>query len=76
MITGDEGKPMSLLERISDEPLDPLPYIDYCKRSYAGAISHWESMPPSDQRESVIHWLEDFIDTLDDIQRKMQRPKA
>ncbi len=74
MIPGDEDKPMSLLERISDEPCDPLPYIDYSIRSYQGALTHWRAMPKSDQTESVAHWLQDFISTLDDLKRKMTRP--
>ena len=76
MIPGDEGKPMSILERISDEPCEPEPYIDYLMRWYEGlAEQTWEKLPDSDEaKASVLLFLRGFVTNLDEIKRKMHRP--
>ena len=42
MIPGDEGKPMSIMEFISDEPCEPEPFIDYLIDHYGVDREYWE----------------------------------
>jgi hypothetical protein len=81
MQTGDEGRPMSILEFISDEPLDPEPYIDYLIDHYKAHREYWlllPSGPRSDDkpttRDCVITKIDFFLIELDNIKRKMHRP--
>lgn len=80
MIAGDERKPMSVLERISGEPCDPEPFIDYMLDHYRGHRDYWASGPndrDADKptaRECVLVQLSSFIYCLEDLKRKMHRP--
>ena len=76
MIPGDEGKVMSIMELISDEPCDPLPYTSYLLRDYRGRLEEW-SKPATDGREReaeiVCFWLRRMIDGLEELERKFER---
>lgn len=75
MIPGDEGKPKSIMEFITDEPLEPEPYIDYVLRFYRAHREIW--LGPGDVPAScVLAKCDMFIDQLEDIKRKMHRPTA
>jgi len=78
MIPGDEGKPMSIMERISDAPCEAEPFIDYMLKDYSAHRDRWAQFTPNDdvsQRhiDSVTHWLKSFVFTLEDIKMKMHR---
>ena len=81
MIPGDEGKPMSIMELISDEPCEPEPFIDYLLDHYRGHREYWEREVPDDHdptrpttKRCVLAKLDGFIFHLEDIKRKMHRP--
>jgi hypothetical protein len=79
VITGDEGKPMSMMELISDAPCEPEPYIDYLIAHYTG---YREATWPESKRGALVEadcvmiQIDHFLIQLDDIKRKMHRPLA
>lgn len=79
MIEGDEGKPMSILEYISDEPCEPEPFIDYLLNHWRGYLAAtWRGHERDDepcQIGSVTINIDSFISQLEDLKRKMHRPK-
>lgn len=80
MIPGDEGKPMSLLEHISDEPCEVEPYIDYLTQHYKGHSAYWRALPNDRDperptaRECVLQKMDFFLIELNNIKRKLHRP--
>lgn len=82
MIAGDEGKAMSILEYISDEPRDTLPFLDYLLEDVKGKMAHWAALPndrDADKptaRESVLWHLQGFEMKLEDIKRKLLRERS
>jgi hypothetical protein len=83
MRPGDEKRSMSVIERITDEPLDPEPYIDYCIDNWNATKKFWKELPDEGPRpdgrpstkECVLAKIDDFLIELDDIKRKMHRPE-
>ena len=82
MVKGDEDKPMSLLEYISDAPRDAEPYLVYLINFYTEHRKYWEGVPevlgpdrPS-TRDCVLAKIDYFLLDLENIQRKLQREKA
>lgn len=77
MIPGDEHKPMSILEFISDEPCDVEPYIDYLLEFYQKHFIYWSQFPNPSPVDigCVLIKIEGFIIELEKIKRKMNRPK-
>lgn len=81
MIPGDEGKPMSIMERISDEPCEPEPFIDYLLEDYRAHREYWAASPNDRDlerptaRECVLAKIDAFVWQLEDIKRKMHRPQ-
>jgi hypothetical protein len=84
MIPGDEGKPMSILERISDEPRDVEPYIEYliCNlEAYRDASWstpepwHHADEPPTTQ-EYVRHQINSHMHSLRNILSKLRRERS
>lgn len=79
MITGDEGKPMSFLEYISDEPCEPEQYINYLLDHYRGHREYWASVPDNRDpdkptaRACVLIKIDFFIIELEKLKRKMHR---
>lgn len=67
MIKGDEGKPMSLMEFISDVPRDPMAYIEYCIRDIR------TKQAANAYSEEVVFWQDYFLDSMDDLKRKLSR---
>lgn len=61
MIPGDEGKPMSLLEFISDEPVDCEPFLEYAIHDLKGRSAEfasyvapdWMAVPSAPDRPSL-----------------------
>lgn len=82
MIPGDEGKPMSILERISDEPCDPEPYVEYLLANARGRLEYWQGVSNDRDpekptaKECVCCQLTYFVMDLESILRKMRRPHA
>lgn len=82
MIESDKGKPMSILELISDEPCEPEPYIDYLLDHYRAHRDYWGELPndrDADKptaRECVLLKIDFFIMELGNIKRKMHRPSV
>jgi len=82
MILGDEGKPMTIFERISDEPCDPRPYLDYALKNIQGRIDYWKEKAPegkwwdinADQTVAcVVANLKWALHFLEDLKWKQQR---
>lgn len=78
MQAGDEGKPMSIMEFISDQPRDAVPFIDYIVKwlkEYSEA--NWpqsreeERVPAACVRIQIDSW----IGTMEDINRKLERER-
>lgn len=84
MIKGDEGKPMSILELISDEPRDVEPYIEYLiedQRAYMeGSWSRPDDKPDADGKpstqECVRYQIGSHIIALKTILMKLRRERA
>lgn len=83
MIAGDEGKPMSIMERISDEPCDPEPYVDYLIEHHRAHCEYWKSRatdgrwwdPDANNTvASVTFHIDSFVRDLEELKRKMHRP--
>lgn len=80
MIPGDEGKPMSIMERISDEPCEPEAYIDYLLTNWKSHREHWASLSEtlfdpiySSTKACVLSKIDSFMIELENIKRKMHR---
>lgn len=82
MIAGDEGKPMTMLERISDEPCEPEPFVEYLLDYYRRHRAYWDGLPNDRDpdkptaRDCVLSQLESIISGLEDVLRKMHRPTS
>lgn len=78
MIQGDEGKPMSIMERISDAPCEPEPFIDYLLDHWRGYLEATWGGHARDEEPCVIGSvtinIDHFIMQLEDLKRKMHRP--
>lgn len=83
MVKGDEGKPMSIMEFICDDPCDPEPFLDYAIENVQGRIDYWKSKAPdgkwwdvdADQTVAcVVGNLDWALHFLEDLKRKMHRP--
>jgi hypothetical protein len=82
MQPGDEGKPMSVMEFITDEPRDVEPYIEYLLKDLDGRIAYWTALPNDRDpdkptaRECVLHWFGSFKFNLEDILLKLRRERT
>lgn len=78
MIPGDEGKPMSILERISDAPRDAEPYLEYLIHHYLRHREYWKNDVTADtvDRGCVVIKIEHFLFELEDILSKLRRERA
>lgn len=80
MIETDNGKPMSILEYISDAPRDAEPYIEYLIKHYTAHRAYWETVTLTSDgpnaKDCVLIKIDCFLIELDSIQRKLQREKA
>lgn len=82
MIPGDEDKPMSIMERISDAPCEPKAYVDYAMEDLRGRLDYWRqiSAQTSTDRDAIIAgpfvvWsLEWALHFMEDLKLKMERP--
>lgn len=79
MIAGDEGKPMSILELISDEPRDARPFVDYLlkwQREYREAT--WGGRPDDELVPvgCVTIQIDTLISCLESLAMKMDREAA
>ncbi len=81
MVKGDEGKPMSIGEFISDEPCDPEPYVEYLLENWRGTRDYWQAKPNDRDpdkpttRECVLSKISQSIWELENLLRKMHRPQ-
>ena len=69
MIPGDEDKPMTVLEYISDVPREPLPYIDYLLNYHKEHLEYWKSL----NNEHIIIKIRGYIFELEDLKMKLER---
>lgn len=81
MISSDKGKPMTIFERISDEPCDPDAFIEYMLKYYRAHSAYWAELSNDREpdkptaRECVLHQLGGFIITLENVQQKLARER-
>jgi hypothetical protein len=79
VIQGDEGRPMSLMEFISDEPREPEPFVEYLLTNARARFDYWQAMPNDRDpekptaRECVLSQLQFQIFELEDVLMKMRR---
>lgn len=82
MIPGDEGKKMSILELISDEPIDADTFIDYTIKNLKEYRAYWEDVKNDIQNDSerskeeascTIHQIDSHIVSLECIKSKLSR---
>lgn len=73
MIEDDKGKPMSIMERISDEPCEPEAYIDYMIRDFQSRLAYWATLVENRDRGLAAFWMRSFVSDLEDLKRKMHR---
>ena len=84
MIPGDEGKPMSIMEAISDEPRDTLPYLDYLLQRERAHWEYWRGINSrdgcrrfsDDDLACVLAKIDHGIYILETIRRKLVRERA
>lgn len=74
MLPGDEHRPMSLLERISDEPLDIKPYLAYEIQQFQQHHQWWLKVTNPVGIEHVVHHIEWFVRVLENALDKLDRP--
>jgi hypothetical protein len=79
VINGDEGKPMSFMESITDEPCEIDPYLDYLLDLWRGHEEYWRGAPndrdpdKATARECVLAKIQTFIRDLEAAKRKLHR---
>jgi hypothetical protein len=79
VINGDEGKPMSFMESITDEPCEIDPYLDYLLDHWRAHGEYWRSLPndrdpdKSTARECVLEKIQSIILHLEEAKRKLHR---
>jgi len=79
VIQGDEGRPMSLMEFISDEPREPEPFVEYLLTNARARYAYWLALPnfrdldKPTARECVLAQIQFQIFELEDVLMKMRR---
>jgi len=82
MIEGDEGKPMTLLEFISDEPVDCEPFLEYAIDHMKGRMAYFAAFPVewrADQpppRDCLVAQVDQGLRLLEDALMKLRRERA
>lgn len=79
MITGDDGKSMSIMEFISDEPRDARPFVDYLlkwQREYREATWSGRGADELVSVACVTIQIDSFINGLESLAMKMDRETA
>lgn len=80
MIPGDEGQPMTIMERISDEPCEVEPYLEYILDYHRRHREYWKSLPNDREgptaRECVAVHLGIFIVEIEAALMKLRRERS
>jgi hypothetical protein len=80
MVKGEEHLPMSIMEYITDGPLEPMAFLDYAIKNVAGRLKYWRDKPeerskdsePPTTKECVVANLDYALFNLQEVKRKFE----